>query len=203
MTFTKTCKNSFTTSRGTYTFYEEEMNKAEAKQFCENKGQILAPITSKGEFDKVHRYASSCGNLGGWNFYHIGFYVFKKDVKLFSNCEKWNSAEHEGLFDWYMEDGPCYRTYYSPNDNIMSVEPDLYCSDIKVSRPICFKAADNQNNNSEALVNSEVSNISISPRCLTAVVVLVAMGFCSMAVAIFILVGKLKNLKQKLPVSIN
>ena len=203
MTFTKSCKNSITTSRGTYTFHEEEMTKAEAKQFCEDKGQILAPITSKAEFDKVHQYASSCGNLGGWNFYHIGLYVFRKDVKLFSNCEKWNSAKHEGLFDWDMDNGPCYSTYYSPNHNIMSVEPDLYCSGIKVSRPICFEAADSQKNNSEALVKGKVSNTFTIPGFLTAVGVLVATGFCVMAVALFVSVRKLKNLKQKLPVSTN
>ena len=197
------CSNSLTTSRGTYTFHQEKMTKAKATKFCEAKGQILAPITSQEEFDTIHNHVVKCRNLCGYIVYHIGLYVLGKDLKIFSNHETWDSAKHEGLFDWYSrEDDDYFQPYYMPFDNRMTVETIHLCKSGE-ARPICFKAADNPKSNSEALVNSKVSNTFTSSGFLTAVVVLVAMGFCAMAVALFISVRKLKNLKQKLPVSIN
>ena len=199
----KYCSNSLTTSRGTYTFYQEHMIKAEATKFCEAKGQILAPITSKEEFDKVHNHVNKCRNLSGPRTYHIGLYVFGNDLKFWSNHEKWDSAKHERLFDFYSnKNHKHFQTYYTPQLDTMSIDTVRKCEggDFK---PICFKAAVDQKKQPEALVNSEVSNTFTSPGFLTAVVVLVAMGFCGMAVALFISVRKLKNLKQKLPVSTN
>ena len=109
----KTCSNSLTTSRGTYTFHtEEDLKKAEATKFCEKKGQILAPITSKEEFDVVHNHMIKCRNLCGRRIYHIGLYVLGKDLKVFSNHEKWDSAKHEGLFDWYTNEEDNYFMPY-------------------------------------------------------------------------------------------
>ena len=195
----KSCSDSLTTSRGTYTFYESEMNKNDAAKFCEDKGQILAPITSQEEFDAMHNHVIKCGNLCGINVYHIGLYVFGKDVKLFSNCEKWDSAKHEKLFYWDMEDGPCYRTYYIPHENEMSVESTNACGATEM-RPICFKAADKQTQNAETLRQSESSNSYSSISLLGSVIALVALVI-SLGVALFISVRKLKKLKQTLPVS--
>ena len=195
----KSCSDPLTTSRGTYTFYESEMNKNDATKFCEDKGQILAPITSKEEFDAMHNHVIKCGNLCGINVYHIGLYVFGKDAKLFSNCEKWDSAKHEGLFNWNMEDGLCYRTYYMPYRNKMFVSSNNVCGARKM-RPICFKAADKQIQNAEALIQSESSNTYSSISFLGPVTALVAL-VVSLGVALFISVRKLKKLKQTLPVS--
>ena len=198
------CSNSLTTSRGTYTFHQEQMNKSQATKFCKDKGQILAPITSQEEFDTIHNHMIKCRNLCGPRTYHIGLYVMHKDLKFFSNCEEWVPEKHEKLYyyDESLDDSNCYQAYYSPFNDRMSVFVDPRCGKVEF-QPICFKAAGKNNKNSEALVNSESSNTFTSPRFLIAVLVLVATGFCVMAVALFVSVRKLKNLKQRLPVSTN
>ena len=67
--------------------------------------------------------------------------------------------------------------------------------------PICFKAAD-KSKKAEALANSESSKTFTNPAFLSIVMVLVALVF-SLAVALFVLVRKLKTLKKRLPVSAN
>ena len=85
-----------------------------------------------------------------------------------------------------------------PFRNRMIVETIHLCKTGEF-QPICFKAAD-KSKSAEALVNSESSKIFTNPAFLSIVMVLVALVF-SLAVALFISVRKLKNLKQKLPVS--
>ena len=195
------CSNSLTTSRGTYTFYQEEMIKAEATKFCEEKGEILAPITSKEEFDTIHNHVIKCRNLCGPRTYHIGLYVMHKDLKFWSNCEKWDPKKHEQLFHLFLDDANCYQTYYLPMENKMAIHQDPSCGEADF-QPICFKAADKQNKNAEALVNTESCKTFTNATFLSIVMVLVALVF-SFAVAFFVSVRKLKNLKQRLPVSTN
>ena len=198
----KYCSKYLTTSRGTYTFHQEYLIKAEATKFCEEKGQILAPITSKEEFDKVHNYVNNCRNLGGPRTYHIGLYVLGNDMKFWSNHEKWDSAKHEQLFNFYYnKNHKHFQTYYIPSLDTMSIDTVRDCEggDFK---PICFKAAKDQNKKAEALVTSESSNSFTSPGFLIVVLVLVALVF-SLAVTHFVSVRKMKKLKQKLPVSNN
>ena len=190
----KVCGDSLTTSAGTYTFYESKMNKNDATKFCQDKGQILAPITSQGEFDKVHQFVNKCCNT--LSTYHVGLFVFGKDVKMFTNCEQWDSAKHDSLFEWDIEDSPCYEPLYFPLDSKMTVDEDPRCGKIQ-RRPICFKAA-----NAQALVSSKSSN-GFSVSFLTVMMAFVSLGFCVTAVALFISVRKLKHLKQSLPVSTN
>ena len=192
----KNCGNSLTTSVGTYTFHNSEMTKDDAAKFCEDRGKILAPITSQEEFNKIHKYVQGCCNLGGFTSYNIGLYVIGKNTKLFSNCEKWDSAKHEHLFTWNMENGPCYEAYYAPMDGKMTVSQDPRCGRTD-GRPICFEAA-----NAQALVKSESSNAFASVSTLS-VMMAVAALVVSLAVALFISVRKLKHLKQSLPVSTN
>ena len=195
------CGNSLTTSAGTYTFYKSEMTQNDATKFCEDKGQILAPITSQEEFNKVHNYVQGCCDLSGITTYHIGLYVIGHDVKLFSNCEKWNSAKHDNLFKMDMQDGPCYKSLYVPFRNRMIVNDDASCG-IKYSRPICFEPADENNRSAEALVKSKSSNAFTSLSVLSVIIALVALCF-GLVVAVLILVRKVKDLKQTLPVSNN
>ena len=120
---------------------------------------------------------------------------------MFSNNEKWDSAKHEGLFDWYSrESDNYYMPYYRPIDNKMTVESRILCQTGHLI-PICFKAAD-KSKSAEALANSESSKTFTNPAFLSIVMVLVALVF-SLAVALFVLVRKLKTLKKRLPVSAN
>ena len=188
----KVCGDSLTTSAGTYTFYDSKMNKNDAAKFCKDKGQILAPITSQGEFDKVHQFVNKCCSTV--TTYHIGLFVFGKDVKMFTNCEEWDSAKHDSLFRWHMGDGPCYEPYYFPMDGKMSVSEDSRCG-ISHRKPICFKAA-----NAQALVKTESSNGFASVGTLSIMMAVVAL-VVSLSVALFISARKLKHLKKNLPVS--
>ena len=197
----KPCGNSLTTSAGTYTFYKSEMTQNDATKFCEDKGQILAPITSQEEFNKVNKYVQGCCNLNGITFYHIGLYVVGRDVKLFSNCEKWDSAKHDSLYDLNLEDGPCYKSYYFPYRNKMFVNQDGSCG-IKEGRPICFDPAEENKRSAGALVDSKSSNPFTSLSVLSVIIALIALVF-GLVVAVLMLVRKLKNLKQELPVAIN
>ena len=196
------CSDSLTTSRGTYTFHQEHITKAAATKFCEAKGQILAPITSKEEFDTIHNHMIKCRNLCGPRTYHIGLYIMHKDLKFFSNCEKWDPEKHEKLYyyDDSLDDSNCYQTYYSPYNDRMSAFVDPSCGRAEF-QPICFQPAGENNKNSEALTNSKSTNIFTSSGFLIAVGVLVSTSFCVMAIALFISVRKFKNLKQRLPVS--
>ena len=195
----KSCGDSLTTSVGTYTFYESQMNKNDAAKFCKDKGQILAPITSQEEFDKVHQFVNKCCNTV--TTYHVGLFVFGQDVKMFTNCEEWDSAKHDSLFRWFMQDGPCYESHYFPMDGKMFIGHDPRCG-TTVRRPICLETSDNQNKNSQALVKTESSNAFASVSTLS-VMMAVAALVVSLAVALFIAVRKLKHLKQNLPVSTN
>ena len=47
------CKSSFTTSSGKFTAYPELASKCEAEKLCADKGQILAPFTTKEDVQAV------------------------------------------------------------------------------------------------------------------------------------------------------
>ena len=59
-------ETSVETKSGKFTFHPEiSVGLRAAKEFCERKGEILAPIATKEDLDQLRSYAGGCTNLGG------------------------------------------------------------------------------------------------------------------------------------------
>ena len=65
---TPSCTTQVTTQTGRFTFYFKKMSICEAKKFCAEKNEILAPITNRNDFDAVKKIIKA-GNHPGCQFY--------------------------------------------------------------------------------------------------------------------------------------
>ena len=105
------CSNKVTTASGTFTAYNSQMSRCEAKKFCEKKNHILAPITNKADKDAVLKMLNpeECPMHGGKLTYHIGLdvsYCGESQERVFSNGVKYDDKIH----------GPLYTDASLPSD---------------------------------------------------------------------------------------
>ena len=95
---------STTTSSGTFTVVNKEMTRCEAKKYCREKGQILAPVTNQEDKDAIMKLigAKHCKVDRGNMFYHIGLDVTpcgETQERIFSNGVFYDRSVHGKLYD--------------------------------------------------------------------------------------------------------
>ena len=98
------CSMSTTTSSGTFTVVNKEMTRCEAKKYCREKGQILAPVTNQEDKDAILKLigAKHCKIDRGNMFYHIGLDVTpcgETQERIFSNGVFYDRSVHGKLYD--------------------------------------------------------------------------------------------------------
>ena len=117
----KHCEDtSITTASGKFTFYTEtDKTRAEAKKLCEEKGEILAPITNRADLEALHKFATGCTNLGIGRSYFVGLEMIDKDTRWFTNGVVYKEEVH-GSFNYvYNVNGKlpaCWETYFSTRE---------------------------------------------------------------------------------------
>ena len=98
------CSMSTTTSSGTFTIIHDEMTRCEAKKYCRERGQILAPVTNQEDKDAILKLIDPehCQVHRGDLFYHIGLEVTpcgKTQDRVFSNGVIYDHSVHGKLYD--------------------------------------------------------------------------------------------------------
>ena len=73
----KFCEDtSVETKSGRFTFHPETYRTMRgAKDFCEGKGEILAPVTNWDDYHQLRNFTDGCTNLGGTKTYYVGLDV--------------------------------------------------------------------------------------------------------------------------------
>ena len=159
----KNCGNTLTTSRGTYTFYNNFIVKSEAAKLCKRHGGVIAPLNIKEEFDAVHKFAYQCQPWCSYHFYHVGLDLVRNETRYYSDCTEWDWEKHDKLYDSRIGKGPCWDAVYVPSDKIQKIYADEYCSNFAY-RTICFNAAAEKSTNSDSLVRTDRSGSLVSSR---------------------------------------
>ena len=93
------CKKTVKTSSGTFTAYNLNRYECGAERFCKDKGQILAPITTKEDKDAVAKMLShpNCEGKNMHQSYFLGLQVSMCGGEAhwdFSNGVKWDDETH-------------------------------------------------------------------------------------------------------------
>ena len=109
------CATEVTTPTGKFTFHDQGVTVCEAKKICASKGEILAPITNRADFDALYR-VTQAGNHPSCPFHYGAFpYSIGLDVtpcgkgkqdRVFTNGVVWNDTVHGQLYS----EGPDSRT---------------------------------------------------------------------------------------------
>ena len=149
------CTTEVITSTGKFTFYSETMSVCEAKKFCGKKGEILAPITNKNDFDELYK-VTQMGNHPGCPF-HYGPYIYYsigldvtscggkgKQDRVFTNGVVWNNTVHGQLYTDIRDswNRPCVHALMYNNADKPTVEPyGTFCYQHRY-RFLCLKEAD-------------------------------------------------------------
>ena len=128
------CPKSVTTSSGTFSFSKERMTRCEAKKYCRERGQILAPITTQEDKDAVlSMFHHTCLNNYKESFYHIGLDVYPcgaTQERIFTNGVKYNADIHGPLYDDLGEVADkCPQAYLASvswNPFTISTKPNCY-----------------------------------------------------------------------------
>ena len=128
------CSFSTTTSSGTFTITNKEMTRCEAKKYCRERNQILAPITTQEDKDAILNLIDpSCQIHKGDKFYHIGLEVTpcgKTQERIFSNGIVYDKDIHGKLYDDLSKpEDKCpdaYLMYYDDNPFTIGTLPNCY-----------------------------------------------------------------------------
>ena len=198
------CTTEVTTPTGRFTFYFQEMSYCEAKKFCAEKNEILAPITNQNDFD-VLKKAVIDGNHPGCPFYNFDpEYLIGLDItpcgkgkqdRVFTNGEVWNEAVHGKLYLSFFDtwNDPCVFAMLDTDYNGPTLAhwvPNCRQDTIKF---ICLKPAvpvdaqissESCNSQSEALKSSG-NNHSFFALGMVACLASVAVVFAFIAVKYF------------------
>ena len=99
------CVKKVTTSSGTFTFFDEEVQKCEARKKCEEKGQILAPILNAEDATALQAVCdeTACEFHNHFRPYHIGLDILtskcgNKPEKVFTNGVRFDEAVHGKIY---------------------------------------------------------------------------------------------------------
>ena len=105
------CAAEVFTPTGRFTFYKERMSVCEAKKFCAEKGEILAPVTNEADYEALLTAAHegnhpSCPiHYGDLLLYSLGLDITPcgegKQERIFTNGVVWNDAVHGKLYHDY------------------------------------------------------------------------------------------------------
>ena len=110
------CPNKVKTKTGLFTFHNEFLPLCEAKLKCLSIGQILAPVASQRDANKLMEFLKSnygkencpyANNVGG--SYWIGLDITfegNNQTKVFSNGKVWKEEKHGKIYKDYNKDSP-------------------------------------------------------------------------------------------------
>ena len=113
-----TCGYSTTTPSGTFTVYNQLLDKCSATKFCKKKGHILAPILTNEDKAAVRKLIDPlCDIHQGVRHYHLGLDITpcgNAQDRVFSNGVKYNKDVHGHLYiDYNTPATKCPLAYIS------------------------------------------------------------------------------------------
>ena len=148
------CVTEVVTPTGKFTFHDQQLSVCEAKKICASKGEILAPITNRADFEALYRVTQmgnhpSCPFHYGFEFmYSIGLDVTPcgkgKQDRVFTNGVVWNNTVHGKLYSDYSDswNSPCVYAYLDTSASRPTVATYIpYCHQSNLLRFICLKEA--------------------------------------------------------------
>ena len=192
------CPKSVTTSSGTFSFSEKQMTRCEAKKYCRERGQILAPITTQEDKDAVlTMFNDKCFNHYSESFYHIGLDVFPcgdTQERVFTNGVKYDAIIHGHLYaDYGKPDHKCPQSYLKSlslirTPFIIGTKPNCFP---QKHRALCL---DQSTATASAVTKKKTENFEVSP---TKVLVGTG-GIFIVFIGSILLVVKLYKSKEKL-----
>ena len=153
------CLKNITTSSGTFSFSEIQMTRCEAKTYCRDRGQILAPIMTQEDKDAVLKMLDpNCLKHYSESFYHIGLDVQPcgdTQERIFTNGIAYSAEAHGHLYDdLSIATDKCPQAYLTSTDIeplTIGIKPNCYpqkhralCLDQSTAKasPITQKEAD-------------------------------------------------------------
>lgn len=190
------CSNKVTTSSGTFTAYNNEMTRCEAKKFCQKKGHILAPITSQVDKDAVLKMLDqNCPQHKGNFYYHTGLdltYCGKKQERIFTNGVKYDEGTHGTLYTGgYKHDSKCPLAYMASildRSLLIAAKPNCYPQNLRV---VCL-------DQSTAVASPVVQEKPGYYKVSSAQALVAVGGFCAVFGCLVLAIGKNKQLKKEL-----
>ena len=163
-----TCKRSFTTKTGKFTFFHEESTRCHAEKKCRNRGEILAPITNRRDAKKFKELLMSNNKVDGCPIkrhstidYWIGLdvtYTEYERKKVFSNGVAWKERKHSKIYqDYNNQYTDCAIAHYHPVLEKFAIGYEsLSCKWQTLKHYVCLKPA-NTNATAESIVQDEDS----------------------------------------------
>ena len=198
------CNTEVTTPTGKFTFHFQRMSYCEAKKFCAEKNEILAPITNRNDFD-VLKKAVIAGNHPGCQFYNFDpEYLIGLDItpcgkgkqdRVFTNGEVWNEAVHGKLYLSFFDtwNDPCVfatldsdyngptLAHWAPNCRQRTIK--FIC--LKPAVPVDAQVSSESCNSQSEALKSSGNNQSFFALGLVACLASVAVVFAFVAVKYF------------------
>ena len=189
------CPKSVTTSSGTFSYSERQMTRCEAKKYCRERGQILAPITTQEDKDAVlTMFNEKCFNHYTESFYHIGLDVFPcgdTQERVFTNGVKYDANIHGHLYaDYGKPDHKCPQSYLESlnwNPFTIGTKPNCYP---QTHRALCL---DQSTATASGITQKEADHYKVS----TTQAVVAIGGFFFVVVGSLFVIVKLYKSKEK------
>ena len=190
------CIKSITTSSGTFSISDEKMTRCEAKKYCRDKGQILAPITTQKDKDAVVKMINPyCLSNNGEGFLHIGLDVFPcgdKQYRVFTNGIEFDPKIHGHLYaDLSEVDDKCPQAYFeriSTKTLKIGIKPWCYPQKHKA---LCL---DQSTATASGITQKEADHYKVS----STQAVIVIGGFLFVLIGCLVVIVKLYKSKNKL-----
>ena len=172
----QSCTTQVTTPSGRFTFHEQRMSICEAKKFCAEKNEILAPITNEEDSLAIARTIREGDHEGCWfhdfQRFFIGLDVTPcgkgKQERVFTNGEVWNPEVHDKLYADNPEtwNKPCVFANFDEDTPFIAFWEGCY---EEADNFICLKPTDptkvvsrDCSSNSEALIVNKTNQSFIA-----------------------------------------
>ena len=160
------CGYSIKTSSGTFTVYNQLLDKCAATKFCQRKGQILAPIVSQEDKDAITKLLNpDCKIHQGVRHYHIGLDVTPcggSQDRVFTNGVIYDKNVHGHLYDDYItnkEKCPLAYMHYFRSRNFLIIGDKNNCE----PEPMKFLCLDQSTATSSPITQKKTDNFEVSP----------------------------------------
>ena len=110
------CSYSIKTSSGTFTAYNQLLDRCSATKFCKNKGHILAPIVNDEDKAAITKLLNpDCEIHQGSRFWHLGLDITPcgdTQDRVFTNGQKYDKSVHGHLYvDYNTPETKCPLAY--------------------------------------------------------------------------------------------
>ena len=102
------CYSKVKTPTGVFTFHDEEVYKCKARQICEAKGEVLAPLTKQEDREKLRAGLKldddECYEYLYMKGYHIGIEVEVCEGEKIGYTSTGEKVDNFDDFEWFTED---------------------------------------------------------------------------------------------------